>query len=802
MEAPLAGIRVLDFGIAAVGPISAEYLAWLGADVIKIESPAGDMVRRGKGGQDWAGHTFNGNNIGKRGIILDLKNDEDRQTALELVQMADVVVDNFRSPAVMERLGLGWSVMREANPRIVYLQSSAFGPRGPLDGRPSVEWIAQAYGGASSMQGPAGGPPEFSRGTSSLDWNGAMVNTEAMLIALYVRERTGRGLRVQTSQFQSTLLAGTTRIAEYLATGKAPARLGSARANIVPDQAFETADGWVTVSAPTDRIWHRLCEALGADALASDSRYTSLAARVEHRDDLVPALQERFRAQTSAAWIARLREAHVPVGEFQKLPTLADSLLDNAQVAAEHMVSVLPMDGGEIVTAEPHWHFDKTEARIVRPAPKFGEHQDEVMAELQAFEPPAPSPERPLQGLALSGLKVVDFSQGMSGPLAAMQLGDLGAEVVKVEPPEGDWLRQVPPFQGGESALFLQLNRNKRGAAIDLKTAEGLALARSLVQDADIVVEGYRPGVMKRLGLDYATLSELNPRLIYCSITGNGTTGPLADQPATELDVQAAVGANRHLGVPGEEPLRFGLDQASMSGGMSGFQGILAALIWRERSGLGQHADVSLLGSEVGVYQWTFTAERHPADQISNAVTGLNAEPDHGYLCADGPIYISNFRDYEKGWIPFLNGIGRADLLEDPRFSSREAIFAYLDDVRVEINRTLATWHWEDIRRVVEDEAGGMFGRMLDLGEVVEHPQTHALDMIRTMAHPAAGLIRVVNTPWMFDTELAALRTAPPLLGQHTEEIARTAGFSDADIRRLTAAGTFASTAVASGGGE
>ena len=390
----------------------------------------------------------------------------------------------------------------------------------------------------------------------------------------------------------------------------------------------------------------------------------------------------------------------------------------------------------------------------------------------------------------------------MSGPLAAMQLGDLGAEVVKVEPPEGDWLRQVPPFQGGESALFLQLNRNKRGAAIDLKTAEGLALARSLVQDADIVVEGYRPGVMKRLGLDYATLSELNPRLIYCSITGNGTTGPLADQPATELDVQAAVGANRHLGVPGEEPLRFGLDQASMSGGMSGFQGILAALIWRERSGLGQHVDVSLLGSEVGVYQWTFTAERHPADQISNAVTGLNAEPDHGYLCADGPIYISNFRDYEKGWIPFLSGIGRADLLEDPRFSSREAIFAYLDDVRVEINRTLATWHWEDVRRVVEDEAGGMFGRMLDLGEVVEHPQTRALDMIRTMAHPAAGLIRVVNTPWMFDTELAALRTAPPLLGQHTEEIARTAGFSDADIRRLTAAGTFASTAVASSGGE
>ena len=799
MNAPLSGIRVLDFGMAAVGPISAEYLAWLGADVIKVESPSGDMVRRGKGGPDWMGHTFNGNNIGKRGIILDLKNPEDNATALELAKTADVVLENFRSPAILTRLGLGWDRLHEVNPRLIYLQSSAFGPVGPLDGKPSVEWVTQAYGGTTSLMGPEGGPPEFSRGTSSLDWNGAMINTEAMLIALYIRARTGEGMRVFTSQFQSTLIAGTTRIAEYLATGQVPARLGSARANIVPDQAFATSDGWITVTALHDAMWRKLCAAIGRADLGANEKYATMAGRVEHRAALLASLAETFKSATAAEWIERLRAAQVPVGEFQQLPTLADSLLANPQVQAEHMVDVLQMEAGEFVSALPHWHFDKTETGWQRPAPAFGEHQAEVMAEIKAFVPPAPTAVKPLDGLALSGLKVVDFSQGVSGPLAAMQFGDLGADVIKIEPPSGDWLRQIPPFQGGEGALFLQLNRNKRAAAIDLKTPEGVALAKKLVAGADIVVEGYRPGVMARLGLDYATLSKDNPRLIYCSISGNGTTGPLANQPATELDVQVAVGANRHLGVIGEPPLRFGYDQASISGGMSAVQGALAALVWREKTGLGQHVEVSLLGSEVGVYQWSFTAERHPNDRVSNAFTGLMAAPDHGYQTADGPVFINNFREYETGWVPFLKGIGRADLLEDTRYGSREAILAYLDDLRVEIDNTIRDWPWEKVAHVVEDEVGGMFARMLDAAQVVSHPQTEALGAVQTIAHPVAGDIRVLNYPWLFDTEVASLRTPPPLLGQHTAEIAREAGLSDAEVATLTSNGTLVTTAVPQG---
>lgn len=791
MEAPLSGIRVLDFGMAAVGPISAEYLAWLGADVIKIESPAGDMVRRGRGGvadADWAGHTFLGNNIGKRGIVLDLKNDADRATALELAKTADVLLENFRSPDILPRLGLPWERLREANPRLIYLQSSAFGPRGPLVGKPSVEWITQAFGGVTSVQGQPGGAPEFSRGTSSLDWNGAMVNTIAMLTALYVRNRTGRGMRLDTSQLHSTLLAGTTRIAEYLATGETPRPLGSARANLVPDQAFRTTDGYITVTAPNDRIWRRLCAAIDRADLAADDRFATVAQRVGERETLVPELEAVFRTRAAAEWVTRLHTAGVPAGAYQREATLADSLLANAQIQAERMVSILPQTGGgEIVTAEPHWKFDQTEARITRPSPMFGEHQQEVVREIDEWRaPPAPALLPGGDGLALAGLRVVDFSQGVAGPLCGMQLGDLGADVIKVEPPAGDWLREVPPFQGGEGALFLQLNRNKRGITLDLKSDAGRAFARRLIASADVVIEGYRPTVMARLGLDYAVVGEDHPTLIYCSISGHGTSGPLADVPATEIDVQAAVGANRHLGRPDGPPVRFGYDQASASAGMTGVQGILTALLWRDRTGRGQHVRASMLHSEVGVYQWSFTAERHPADRSSNAFAGVHAEPDHGYATADGPVFIS-LRDYERNQAPFLRAIGRGDLLDDPRFSSREAMAAYMDDFRELVNETIGTWSRERVRHAVEDEAGGWFAPMLTIAEAVEHPQALALGMTATMEHPTAGRLRVISPPIIFERELASLRLPPPLLGQHTAEIAREYGLDDEQLAAIEA---------------
>jgi len=195
-----------------------------------------------------------------------------------------MLIENFRSFEVMERLGLGYDRLAAINPRLIYLQSSAYGPRGPMKGMTSNDWFAQASAGATSVNGERGGRPQFVRGTASLDWNGAFFNLEAVLIALYIRERTGRGLRVQTSQFQSSVVASTTRMAEYLACGAPPRPLGSARAHIVPDQAFATADGYLTVTALNEGLWAKLCAAIERPDLGDDPRFATNAARVANRE--------------------------------------------------------------------------------------------------------------------------------------------------------------------------------------------------------------------------------------------------------------------------------------------------------------------------------------------------------------------------------------------------------------------------------------------------------------------------------------------------------------------------------------
>ena len=382
MDSALSDLRVLDFGQAAVGPIAAEYLGWLGADVIKVESPNGDTVRRTKPTLRGTGHTFLGNNLNKRGVVLNLKDPEGRELALRLIETADVLVENFRSPEVMRRLGLGYDVLRERNPRLIYLQGSAYGPRGPMHGMTSNEWFSQAAAGLTSVTGENGGRAQFSRGTATLDWSGAFTNLQAILVALWVRQRTGRGTFIQTSQLQSTIVGATSRIAEYFATGEAPRPMGSARSNIVPDQAFASADGYVAVCVPHDGFWPKLCAALGRDDLRDDPRFATNRARVEHREALIPILQACFLERPSDEWVRRLREADVPVADYQRGATLSASLLEHPQAQAEDLVTVLDTPYGAMASARPHWRFDKTEARITRAAPSLGEHSAEVLAEL------------------------------------------------------------------------------------------------------------------------------------------------------------------------------------------------------------------------------------------------------------------------------------------------------------------------------------------------------------------------------------------------------------------------------------
>jgi crotonobetainyl-CoA:carnitine CoA-transferase CaiB-like acyl-CoA transferase len=380
---PLSGLLVLDFGQAAVGPIAAEYLGMLGAMVIKVESPKGDTVRNGSPTMKGTSTTFIGNNLGKYGVVLDLKSPEGNAQAKALIRIADVLIENFRSNEVMVRLGLGYDVLRALNPELVYVSSSAYGAGGPLENMRSNEWLTEAFSGFTSVTGAEGGPGEFSRGTANLDWNGAMINTVALLSALVRRSRKGGGGYFVTSQLGSSIYGGVTRFAEALA-GQKIEPLGAASAHIAPDDAYPTADGYIAVSAPTERCWTRLCGALGGPALQEDPRFVTNAARLAARAALSPILAEILATRTSADWCTVLGEADVPCASVPHSTTLLGAMESDPQIRALNLLSRIPSAYGLVVSQSPHWIFERTPARIASGPPLMGEHTELVFAHLDS----------------------------------------------------------------------------------------------------------------------------------------------------------------------------------------------------------------------------------------------------------------------------------------------------------------------------------------------------------------------------------------------------------------------------------
>jgi crotonobetainyl-CoA:carnitine CoA-transferase CaiB-like acyl-CoA transferase len=373
---PLAGVRALDFAQAAAGPVSMMYLAMLGADVIKVESPRGDTVRLGLPPHHGMGSTFLGNNLGKRGVVLNMKEPEGLDQAKQLVKIADVALDNFRSPMVMERLGLGYPVMREINPRIIYVQSSAFGRSRGFEGMLSNEWVAQSISGFAGSTGVKNGQFEQSRGTAYLDWFTALVNLQAILIGLRHRERTGLGMMISTSQYAGALCAGFTRFVELLAGGQPLRPSGSERSNVVPDFVVATSDGELAISAPTTRSWNRLCGVVGLERWLS----MPMAARVANRDELCTALQAIFRRRTTSEWRPLLLAARVPHHPVDRSRTISEIVRSHPD--GPNLITQVPSARGDLQVSSPPWRFSRTPAGISRSSPELGEHQDEVFTEL------------------------------------------------------------------------------------------------------------------------------------------------------------------------------------------------------------------------------------------------------------------------------------------------------------------------------------------------------------------------------------------------------------------------------------
>lgn len=387
---------------------------------------------------------------------------------------------------------------------------------------------------------------------------------------------------------------------------------------------------------------------------------------------------------------------------------------------------------------------------------------------------------------ALTGIRVLDVTQVMAGPFCAMQLCDMGADVIKVEPPAGDSTRDMAGAKGHDSPGFNAVNRGKRGIVLDLKSSAAQRAFRRLARQSDVVIENYRPGVMTRFGLDYAALSKENPRLVYASISGYGQTGPDASKGGFDLVAQGVSGLMSVTGQPGGPPTKVGVPLTDLAAGLFALAGILAALHYRSATGRGQFIDTSLVEAGLALSLWEsaeYFATGVPPEPLGSAHRMF--APYQAIRCADGYITLGAATDRLFGRLSEL--LGHADWATDPRFAdntrrvqNRSALAALIERV----TSTHPRRHW----LTVLEQAGIPCGPINSYAEAFADPHILARDMIVGVQHPTLGALKMPGSPLKMSETPTDARRRAPLLGEHTRDVLVEAGFDDDEVAELLSA--------------
>ncbi|MEE8474424.1 MAG: CoA transferase [Myxococcota bacterium] len=767
---PLAGLRVVDFSTEIAGPYCTKLLADAGAEIIKVETPAGDPLRRWTASgfelaADEDGALFRYLNASKRSVALDLESAEGREAALDLAATAALVIESFE-PGRVDSWGFGFEALCARNPSLSLVSISPWGSSGPWAHRPATEFTLQAATGSTGYRGLRDRPPVAVGGRFG-EWIAGSFAAVGAISAWLSARNTGEGQKVDLSMFEAMLLCMTIYhdLNGQWVDGPLP------RAIEIP--SIEPAkDGWIGFCTITGQQWKDFCAMLDRPDVAADESLLDGRGRMDQLESMREMIHSWTREHTvdEMVELASLRRIPVaPVGNGQTLPEM-DHFVDR---------KVFVRNPAGFLQPRVPYRLEKTPLPSPSRAPRLGEHTREVMAEVGGSA--GGKGRRIASGgkggspLPLHGLRVVDLSAFWAGPFATAYLADLGADVVKVESIQRpDGMRFAGAIRAERlwerSPVFHGANPGKRAVTLKLDSEEGRALLRRLVAGADVVIENYSVRVFENFGLGWDTIREWNPRAIMVRMPAFGLGGPWRDRTGFAMTIEQVSGL---AWMTGYEDLPLVVRGAcDPIGGMHAVFALLMALEDRERTGQGQLVEVPLVETALNIAAEQVIEQSAYGRLLSRDQNrGPYAAPQGLYSCADAGEYVALAVATDAQWKALRSLMGDPEWARDTALDSAAERRVRHDAIDAGIETWLSDRKQADAVNALL-EAGVPAHSVINAHYVMPNPQLEHRRFYQTLEHPVTGETRYPGLPMRFSALGDRLhRSSPPTLGQHNREI-------------------------------